>query len=95
MHLPILIESVNGHFVARLASVPEVKAEASTPAGAMEALRTIVDRRIDQGDLAFMTVEPKGIHADAGIFKDDPWLDEIREEAYRYRDELRKKEIGE
>lgn len=95
MHLPVLIEAVNGHYVAKLASAPDVKAMAATRAGAMEALRAIVDRRIDEGDLAFMTITPKGPHAWAGVFKDDPTLDEICREAYRQRDEQRKLEFGE
>jgi len=43
----------------------------------------------------FYDFKPKNIRELAGIFKDDPDLDEIREEIYRARDEEKRREFGE
>jgi hypothetical protein len=92
--VPVFVEPVNGHFVARLAGRPDLRAESSTREGALEALRQVVHRQLGRKILAFTAVEPKGPHAWAGVFKDDPTLDDICHEAYRQRDELREREFG-
>ncbi len=47
------------------------------------------------GELVLVDSEPKGLMAAAGAFKDDPTLDDIVREAYRYRDELKAQEFPE
>jgi hypothetical protein len=95
IQVPVFIDSVNGHFVVRLATRPDLQAEAATREGALEALRDVVHGHFGTGNLAFKPIEPKGPQAWAGVFKDDPTLDDICREAYRQRDELRKQEFGE
>jgi hypothetical protein len=95
MQIPVLVESKNGHFIATVAGMPDCQAEGTTRDNAVEALRKSVRQHMDQGQLVFIELEPKGVHALAGILKDDPWVDEILEETYQYRDELRKQEFGE
>jgi hypothetical protein len=50
---------------------------------------------MDGDELTELEVEPAGIHSLAGKYKDDPTWQEIREEAYRLRDEEKAREFPE
>ena len=51
--------------------------------------------RTEQRRPAFINLNARSIRDLAGIFKDDPTLDQLREDIYRERDEERKREFGE
>ena len=84
---PILIHQDNGHYVATLLGAPDVRAEAMTREGALADMQCILEKRVAQGELAFLEVSEKlGIMAIAGKYRDDPTLADIRDEIYRQRD---------
>jgi hypothetical protein len=87
MSFPVLVHQDNGHFVATLAGVPEVRVTAPTRDGALAAIQTAVQDRMSCGDLVFLDIpEPEGIMAAAGKYADDEDLKDICEEIYRQRD---------
>ena len=65
---------------------PDFRALAATRDGVIQSLRTELSRRMTQGDIVFVDVPQLGVSSFGGIFRDDPDLDEIRDEAYRQRD---------
>ena len=86
MSFPVFIHQDNGHFVATLVGSPEVRVSAPTRDAALAEMRSVLDKRFAMGELVFLEVPSEGILAAAGEFRDDPFLTEIREEAYRQRD---------
>jgi hypothetical protein len=87
MTIPILIDQVNGHFVATLLGAPELRIEATTRDAALSQMRAALQARMTVGELVFLDVpEEEGILAAAGTYKDDPFLADIRDEIYRQRD---------
>src|SRR4051794_40672259 len=99
MTIPVLVESQNGTFTASVLGSPSVKASADTKEAALAALTADLTNRATAGNLVFVDVEPKGLLALAGKYKDDPgWhemWDELVTEAYRYRDEQKAQEFPE
>ena len=87
MSIPVFIHQDNGHFVATLVGAPEVRVTATTRDAALAEMQVAVQKHMSCGELVFLEVPaPKGIMAIAGMFRDDPTLDDIREEIYRERD---------
>ena len=86
MSFPILVHQDNGHFVATLIGVPEVRVTAPTRASALSEMQAILDERFSRGELVFLNVSTEGILAGAGKYRDDPFLAEIVEDIYRQRD---------
>ena len=86
MTLPFVIEQQNGSFSATLLGYPDFRALAATRDGVIQSLRTELSRRMTQGDIVFVDVPQLGVSSFGGIFRDDPDLDEICDEAYRQRD---------
>jgi hypothetical protein len=86
MTLPVLIETHEGRYIAKLLGAPEVRAEGENRLQAMENLRIAILRMTDRGELTTLEVEPRGILALAGKYRDDPTLREIVDEAYKARD---------
>jgi hypothetical protein len=86
MTLPIRIEQVNGLFSASLIGDPAVRVEAPTRATALTQMQFEISRRMQNGEIVFMDIPPAGTVDFVGILKDDPTLDELRDEIYRLRD---------
>jgi predicted RNase H-like HicB family nuclease len=95
MTFPISVLPLNGKFTASVLGAPEMNAFGETRDAALEALRTELEQHISAGELVFLEVEPKGLLGLAGKYKDDPTLDDIVAEAYRYRDALKASEFPE
>jgi len=93
--VPVTVEQQNGTFTAAVLGSPHLRATAGTKDGAVAALRADVAGRMTVGEIVFMDVEPDGLLAAAGAFKDDPTLDDIVRDVYRYRDELKAQEFPE
>jgi hypothetical protein len=87
MSFPIFIHQNNGHFVATLVGVPEVRVTAPTRDAVLAEMQAALQQRISCGEIVFLDLSPKkGIMALAGKYRDDESLTEICEEAYRQRD---------
>ena len=86
MTFPIRVERDNGRFVAQLIGAPEVSASGASQSSAIDALREVVSKQLEQGRLATIDVSPVSVTSLFGTFSDDPTLLEISEEAYRRRD---------
>lgn len=109
MSLTITVEQENGHFVAIVQGRPEYRAQADSRSEALEALGRTLRPMLDQEDqiinehqdkskpkpVFIKKLAARNIGELFGIFKDDPDLDQIREDIYRMRDEERKREFGE
>jgi hypothetical protein len=87
MAFPIFIHQDNGHFVATLVGVPEVRVSAPTRDAALAQMQTELRQRMACGEIVFLELpQPGGIMAIAGKYRDDPTLADIRDEIYRQRD---------
>ena len=86
MSFPVFINQDNGHFVATLVGVPEVRVTAPSREIALAEMRVILQQRMSQGELVFLDLEPEGILAMAGKYRDDPTIQDICDEIYRERD---------
>ena len=86
MTFPVIVQPVNGQFAASLVGAPDVRVTASTRDQAIAALETVIQRRVQQGELISLEIGRRGVSDLAGQFRDDPTLREICEEAYRQRD---------
>jgi hypothetical protein len=99
MSVPVWVEQQNGKFTATVLGAPDIRAEGATKDAAVAEVRARLAERSAAGELVFIEVEPMGVLALAGKYKDDPdWhamWDQIKSEAYRYRDELKAQEFPE
>lgn len=95
MTFPVCVSPLNGTFTATVLGAPEMKATGATRNAALESLKTELEQHISSGELVFLEVESKGLLGLAGKYKDDPTLDDIVVEAYRYRDSLKAAEFPE
>ena len=86
MSLPVFIHQDNGHFVATLVGLPDVRVSAATREEALAEIQTILQARVLHGDLVFVETPPQGVAALAGKYRDDPSLTQIREDIYLARD---------
>jgi hypothetical protein len=87
MSFPILIQRDNGQFTASLLGAPEIQVAAPTRDGAVSKMQAELERRYSAGDIVFLDVPArKGAMAIAGKYRNDPTLEEIRDEIYRQRD---------
>lgn len=87
MDFNILVEPSNGHWSAYVIGAPDLAVEERTKEGAISSLRQHLTKRIQAGEILSLRIENLGVTGLAGLFADDPTLDEIVEEAYRLRDE--------
>ena len=86
MTLPVLVTPTDGQFTAVLVGTPEISGVGRSRAEAIAALRTDLLERVQQGELAWIDIEPTGVTGLAGSFADDPSLRELCAEIYRQRD---------
>ncbi len=86
MSFPVFINQDNGHFVATLVGSPDVRVTAPSRESALAEMRLVLKQRMSQGELVFLDLEPEGILAMAGKYRDDPTIQDICDEIYRERD---------
>lgn len=95
MSIPVIVEESNGKFFASVPGAPGVRVEGATKSAALTAVREVLNASVNSGQLIFVELEPPDLLSLAGKYKDDDSWREIVEEAYRYRDELKRQEFGE
>ncbi len=95
MTFPILVQPHNGRFQASVLGSPAIAADGATKEEALTALRTSLNQRFAKGELVLLDVPYRAVTDFAGLFKDDPTLDDIVKEAYRERDALKAAEFPE
>lgn len=86
MTVPVLIQPTDGQFSASLVGSPDLRCVRPTRTEALAALRSELARKVAADELVDLEIEPLGVAAVAGQFKDDPTLRDICEEIYRQRD---------
>ena len=86
MTFPILVQPHGGRFQASVLGSPAMAADGATKEEALTALRANIDRRFAQGELVLLDVPYRAVTDFAGLFKDDPTLEEMVKEIYRERD---------
>ena len=97
MTVPVWVEKQNGMFTATVLGAPKVKAEGATKEQAVAAVTAQLRSRVKAGEVVLVDVDNPGfvgVSGMAGIFRDDPTLREICEEAYRLRDAERDAEAA-
>lgn len=92
MTLPVYIEQTNGTFTASVLGDAKVRANGPTREAALDSLRAELLRKKASGDLVWLNIEPLGVTDLAGIWADDPTLDDMVAEIYRQRDAERPSE---
>lgn len=85
MTFPVTVQPSNGQFAAALVGAPDVRALSSSRAEALAALQVVIEERIADGELVALEVRRSGVSSLAGIFRDDPSLRQICDEAYQER----------
>jgi hypothetical protein len=86
MKFPIQLEQINGHFSASMLGNPALRVDAPSREAALSAMQTEISRRIQLGEIVWLDIPQPGMIDFVGILKDDPTLEELREEIYRQRD---------
>jgi predicted RNase H-like HicB family nuclease len=89
MTFPVRVQQSNGEFVATVVGTDDLRATGASRDDAVEALQSTVAAMIDRGEIIEMEAGSGGLLALAGKYADDPFLQEIIEEAYRERDRER------
>jgi hypothetical protein len=83
---PILVEAVNGQFVASLIGAPNVRVVKPNRAQAIAGLTAEIQQRVALGELLSLEIDTISVSSIAGKYSSDPTLREICDEAYRLRD---------
>ncbi len=88
---PIMIFSVIVHpaadqFEATLVGAPDVRVTRETRTLALAALETLIEKRVQHGELVALEIGRKGLAGLFGKYRDDPTLQDICDEAYQERD---------
>ncbi len=86
MTFPILVEPIDGQFVAKLVGEQELKVVGGTREEALAAMTSELQQRVERGELVSVEIVQRGASAVAGKFADDPTLVEICDEIYTDRD---------
>jgi hypothetical protein len=86
MTVPVLVTPDDGTFVAILLGTPEVRGVGRSRDEAIDALKSEVLQRSQQGEIVWVDIEPPGLMHLAGRFAHDPTLRDLCEEIYRQRD---------
>jgi hypothetical protein len=85
MTFPILVEPVNGQYVASLVGAPDMRAIEATRSQAISALEARIQQRIENGELLTLEIYSSGVSRFAGKYKNDPTLRDICRDAYTMR----------
>jgi hypothetical protein len=86
MNFSVMVHTAHGQFEAALVGAPDVRATAPTRAGALAALETVIEQRVERGELVTLQIGRKGLAGLFGKYRDDPTLQDICDEAYKERD---------
>jgi hypothetical protein len=95
MTFPILVQPQGGRFQASVLGSTAMAADGATKEEALAALRANLNLRFAKGELVLLDVPYRAVTDFAGLFKDDPTLDDIVKEAYRERDTQKAAEFPE
>ncbi len=85
MTFSVVVENVNGLFCASPLGMSGVKCEGRSREEALAALRHELAKRLADGTLVDLEVQPVGVSGLSGLFRDDRMLLGIRDEIYRDR----------
>ena len=92
MQIPVLVEPVNGNgYRARGKEPFAVSAKGATPAEALAKLRAKIQARLKNGtQIVGLEVgpEPHAWMEFAGMFKDDPWIDDWVQSMAEHRQQV-------
>ena len=86
MSLAILVEQSGADYSASVPGIPQMRFVRPSRADAVVALEAEIRRRVQAGELLPIELTAGGVTNLAGLFRDDPTLAEICDEAYRLRD---------
>jgi hypothetical protein len=86
MDFSVMVHTAHGKFEATLVGAPDVRATAPTRAEALAALETVIEKRVERGELVTLQIGRKGLAGLFGKYRDDPTLQDICDEAYKERD---------
>ena len=86
MTFSVIVHPAAGQFEATLVGAPDVRATAATRILALAALETLIEKRVQQGELVTLEIGRKGLAGLFGKYRDDPTLQDICDEAYKERD---------
>ena len=86
MTFSVVVHAMADQFEASLVGAPDVCASAPTRVAALAALETVIEKRVQQGELVTLEIGRKGLAGLFGKYRDDPTLQDICDEAYRERD---------
>ena len=86
MTISIRVIPTNGQFTATVVGEPELRAVRPTREAAVAALRHDIQELVNRGELLTCDIEPQGLLALFGKYRDDPMLKEICRRAYAARD---------
>ncbi len=95
MTFPILVQPHDGRFQASVLGSTAMTADGATKEEALAALRANINERFAKGELVLFDVPYRAVTDFAGLFKDDPTLDDLVKEAYRERDAQKAAEFPE
>jgi hypothetical protein len=92
MQIPVLVERANGNgYRARSKNPFAVSAKGATREEALAKLRTKVQAKLNNGtELVGLEIgqEPHPWMEFAGMFKDDPWIDDWKRSMEEYRQQV-------
>ena len=86
MQFPIHVEQINGHYSAVLIGGPVIRVTAPSRAEVLVRMRNELVRRVQTGEIVWVDVPAPDSIDFVGILKDDPTLEDLREEIQRRRD---------
>ena len=86
MTFSVVVHPAAGQFEASLVGAPDVRATAQTRIAALAALESVIEKRVQQGELVTLEIGRKGLAGLFGKYRDDPTLQDICDEAYKERD---------
>ena len=86
MSISIRVRPTNGQFTASVVGEPALQAIRPSRDEAVEALKQEIQELTNRGELVTCEIEPQGLMALFGKYRDDPTLKEICRRAYAARD---------
>lgn len=86
MTISIRVLPTNGQFTASVVGDPQLHAVRPSREAAVDALKQEIQDMANRGELLTCEIEPQGLMALFGKYRDDPTLKEICRQAYAARD---------
>jgi predicted RNase H-like HicB family nuclease len=94
MTVPVWVEQNNGTFTASVPGMPQLRSTAATKDQAVAALVATLTDRQTRGELILVNLPPAAPPLQCSEAESEAW-DEIVEEIYRHRAELKAQEFPE